>query len=582
MPKRLPVRVSIIFMLFLLCACGGESVPQAVDPELPVADLVFTNGVVYTVDPQRSVAQAVAVGDGKILAVGSNEQVAAYIGAETEVVELAGHMLLPGFQDAHNHAASSGFLLGRCTLHGISEMHKVLAAIADCIERQPGDGWVLGEGWILTIFPPDGIPDRKVLDTLISDRPAAFWSYDAHSVWVNTRALEVMGIDASTPDPEGGRIDRDPASGELLGGLHENAMDIVRAFLPPVTDEELVEGVRLAQSKLNSLGITAVQDPLAETTGGKEYRVLPAYRIMADRGELTMRVRAAMYWEPKENIAEQVTRLNDLRRRFSGGLLQAGGIKLYQDGVIETGLAAMLEPYIGLGEGYRGPVLHEPAELAAIATAADAAGFQMHIHAIGDRAIRDSLDAIQAAREANGVRDSRHQIAHLELIDPQDIPRFAKLDVIAVFQPQWAYRDTYVVDMTIPKIGEQRARWLYPVGSVLHSGGRIAFGSDWSVDTADPLEIMETAVTRIESLGNEGEPLFAEEGISVEEAIAAYTIHAAFANFLDESTGSIEVGKLADLVVLERNLLTIPAFEISDAKVLATYLEGRPVYRASN
>jgi len=263
---------------------------------------------------------------------------------------------------------------------------------------------------------------------------------------------------------------------------------------------------------------------------------------------------------------------------LAGGKLQAGGIKLYQDGVMETGLAAMLEPYVGLGEGYRGPSLHEPAELAAIATAVDKAGFQMHIHAIGDRAIRDSLDAIEAAREANGVRDSRHLIAHLELIDPLDIPRFAELETIAVFQPQWAYRDTYVVDMTIPKIGEQRARWLYPVGSVLRSGGRMAFGSDWSVDTADPLEIMETAVTRIESLGNEGEPLFAVEGIAVEEAIAAYTINAAYANFLDATTGSIEVGKLADLVVLERNLLAIPAFEISDARVMATYLEGRQVY----
>lgn len=563
-----------------MAACVGEPTPPVVDSGIRPANLVFRNGVVYTVDEQRSIAQAVAIGDGKILAVGTNELVGRYIGASTEVVDLDGHMLLPGFQDVHNHAASSGVLLGRCTLHGISDMQKVLLAIDDCIERQPGEGWVLGEGWTLAIFPPNGIPDRKILDQLISNRPAAFWSYDAHAAWVNSRALEMMGIDASTPDPEGGRIDRDPITGELLGGLHENAMDLIRALLPPVSDETLVEGVRFAQTKLNSLGITAVQDPLAETRGGSEYRVLPAYRIMADRGELTLRVRADMYWEPNEGISEQIPRLESLRKQYSGGYLQAGGIKLYQDGVMETGLAAMLEPYIGLGEGYRGPAVHEPADLAAIAIALDSVGFQLHIHAIGDRAIRDSLDAIEATRMANGERDSRHQIAHLELIDPQDIPRFAKLDVIGVFQPQWAYQDTYVVDMTIPKIGEQRARWLYPIKSVLNSGGRIAFGSDWSVDTADPLEIMETAVTRIESLSNKGEPLFAEEGISVEEAIAAYTIHAAFANFLNETTGSIEVGKLADLVVLERNLLTIPAFEISDAKVLATYLEGRQVYAA--
>lgn len=576
----LSVRGLITLLIFVLSACNSESTPDNVDSDVPMADLVFRNGVVYTVDAQRSIAQAVAVAGGKILAVGTNEQVAASIGAETEVVELDGHMLLPGFQDVHNHAASSGFLLGRCTLHGLKEMEDVLAEISRCIEGQPGEGWVLGEGWTLSIFPPDGIPDRKILDALISDRPAAFWSYDAHSAWLNTRALEVLQLDATSPDPEGGRIDRDPVTGELLGGLHENATELVRPFLPPVTDEVLVEGVRFAQARLNSLGITAVYDPLAHTRGGSEYRVLPAYRIVADRGELTLRVRAAMYWQPDEAIEEQTIRMIGLRQQFSGGLLQAGGIKLYQDSIIENGLAALLEPYIGLGEGYRGPALHEPADLAAIVTAVDKAGFQVHIHAIGDRAIRDSLDAIETARTANGVRDSRHQIVHLELIDPQDISRFAQLDVIAVFQPQWAYRDTYIVDMTIPKIGEQRARWLYPVGSVLRSGGRIAFGSDWSVDTADPLEIMETAVTRIESLTNEGEPLYAEEGISIEEAIAAYTIDAARANFLDDTTGSIEVGKLADLVILERNLIAIPAFEISEAKVLATYLEGRRVYQS--
>jgi predicted amidohydrolase YtcJ len=569
-------------LLLLPIACGPKSTGEGATPPPPArpaqADLVLRGGLVYTVDPGRQRAQALAVRGDEIVFVGGDDEAAAYIGPGTRVVELAGRMVLPGFQDAHVHPVASAWQLGQCSLHDIEGLDAVLARIRECVADGSSGHWVRGDGWTMDLFPPNGIPDKALLDSIASDRPIALTSTDGHSLWANSRALAMAGIDASTPDPEGGWIDRMPGSGEPIGGLQESAMELVEAVMPPVTDGELLAALRAVQQELNALGITAVQDAEVALDGGSEYRALPAYRGLDDLGELSLRVVVALHWQPGARIADQVARYDRVRRENTRGRVHVNTVKIYQDGVMENGTAALLEPYIGLREGFRGLALNEPAHLDRVVTALDAAGFQVHFHAIGDRAIREALDALQKARETNGIRDARHHVSHLELIDPADIPRFARLDVTANFQPLWAYNDPYVVDLTVPKIGAERARWLYPIGSVLKSGGRIAFGSDWSVSSADPLRGIETAVTRVDAVGDAGEALTPEERIGLADAIAAYTIDAAWVNFLDDETGSLEIGKQADLVVLDRNLFELPPAEISDAKVVATLLAGRLVY----
>jgi predicted amidohydrolase YtcJ len=291
-----------------------------------------------------------------------------------------------------------------------------------------------------------------------------------------------------------------------------------------------------------------------------------------------------MYWDSEAGVAAQVARFEQARREHTRGRVRATSVKIFQDGVLETGTAALLEPYLDAAPGFRGELLNAQPRLDEAVTRLDALGFQLHFHAIGDAAIRSCLDAIEAARRANGSRDARHHVSHLELVDPADIPRFASLGVVANFQPLWAYADGYITDLTLPRIGPARGRWLYPMASFRDAGVPIAFGSDWSVSSANPLLGIETAVTRMDATGGAdaagtaGEPFLPQERLTLADAIASYTIGSARVNFLDRDTGSIEVGKLADLVVLDRNPFAIPPAEISEVRVVATLLEGELVH----
>jgi hypothetical protein len=304
--------------------------------------------------------------------------------------------------------------------------------------------------------------------------------------------------------------------------------------------------------------------------------MLDTYRDLDRSGELSARVVASLTWNPEQGD-EQIEQFVRARRDYTQGRLRAHTVKIFQDGVVESRTASMLEPYLG-ADGGTGMSLVEPEALKRIATKLDAEGFQLHFHAIGDAAIRQVFDALEAARRANGARDSRHHLSHIELFHPDDIPRFRELGAIANFQPLWARADTYINDLTLPILPRETHRWLYPIHSVLRSGGMIAFGSDWSVSSANPLEEMEVAVRRADWRKPDEPPFIPEERIDLSDAIAAFTINAAYVNFHDDRTGSIEPGKLADLIVLDRNLFAVDANEISDAKVLLTLLGGRPVY----
>lgn len=557
----------LIVVVSLASACARE--PSEEQPTR--ADTVFRNGHIYTVDSVRSWAEAIAIRDGRIIFVGPNEEVTEFVGPDTAVVDLHGRMMLPGIQDVHIHPIEAGVEATMCDLENLESIDAYKHAIGKCAENDPDAPWIVGIGWTFSVFGPGVTPDRRVLDEVVSDRPVYVSSYDEHAGWVNSVALEIAGITRDTPDPPGGQIIHDPATGEPNGTLQEEARHLVKKFMPQTSLQEKIAGLRSSMKILNAWGITSIQD--ASVDGDEELRV---YKALEDSGELSLRVTAAMRWYPERGM-EQLEALISMRNLYASELIDASTAKIWQDGVMENYTAAMLEPYQIPG-GSRGDPLVDPEQLKRIVTRLDAEGFQVHFHAIGDAAVRQSLDAVEEALTKNGRLGHRHHIAHLQVIDPADIPRFKALDVVANFQPLWAIADVYVTEINIPSIGEQRARWMYPIRSVQEAGGKIAFGSDWSVTTANPFPQIETALTR-QGADDELYPVFIpEERLDLATAIAAFTINAAFVNRREADTGSIEVGKKADLVVLDQNIFEVEAKKISETKVLLTMFDGRVIY----
>jgi predicted amidohydrolase YtcJ len=577
--RRIARTCFISALLFAYACTSGNPGAQGSVPAHADAHLVLTNAAIYTVDDRRSWAEAVAIRGERIVYVGDAAGAHAFTSAATRVVDLGGRMLLPGFQDAHVHPVSAGVAHVQCPLHGLDTPDALVAKVARCAAEDPGLAWIIGRGWSLSTFPPDGRPDKRLLDAVVADRPVALKSVDGHSLWVNSKALEAAGIGALTPDPPRGVIDRIPGTREPSGSVQED-FEIVLDHAPPVSDAIRLAGLRHSVAYLNGLGITAIQDANVKLAAGDEYTSFAAYRALDDAGALSLRVRAAMWWEPARGIDEQIGELVAARSGHTRGNVAAEAVKIMQDGVLEAGTAALLEPYLDRDDGFAGILNVDPESLAEIVTRLDAEGFQIHYHAIGDRAIRVSLDAVAAARAANGSRDARHHISHVQLLHPQDLPRLAPLGVVATFQPLWAVTDAYITELTLPRIGAERGRYLYLHESVRRSGARVAFGSDWSVSSPDPLQGIETAVTRLEPNGATSTPLGEGEEMALADAIASYTREAAFVNFLDDRTGTIEVGKLADLVVLDRNLFELSADRISEARVVATLFGGRIVHGA--
>jgi predicted amidohydrolase YtcJ len=560
-------RVLGLFAIVAAVAACGRNEDQGADTG---ADAVYRNGRIYTVDAARSWAEAVAVTGGRIVYVGTDEGVETHIGPATTVVDLHGRMMLPGLQDAHIHPIGGGVEASACDLNASTGVAAYRTRIAEYALANPDTAWILGGGWSMADFGPGGAPNKSVLDELVPDRPVYLTSRDGHTGWANSAAMSIAGITKDTPDPVDGRIDRDPQTGEPIGSLQEGAMKLVTKHIPPTSLEQLMVGLRYSIKMLNAYGITSIQDAAVDEDDLKTYKALD------ERGELTLRVVGSIWWDRDRDMG-QVAEIIALRDRYTAGLVDAKTVKIMQDGVMENYTAVMLEPYLIPG-GSRGIPMVEPELLKQVVARLDAEGFQVHFHAIGDGAIRQSLDAVEEALVQNGRLGHRHHISHLELIDPADIPRFEELDVVANFQPLWAYADDYVTELTIPFIGEKRARWLYPIKSVQDTGAVIAFGSDWSVSTANPYDQMETAVTRKDAQNDDMESFIPEERIDLESAIAAFTIDAAFVNRKENDTGSIEVGKYADLVVLDQNLFEIEAKDISETKALLTLFEGRPVH----
>ncbi|MEV5551281.1 amidohydrolase [Streptomyces sp. NPDC052309] len=539
------------------------------------ADLLFTGGPVLT--PEGRTATAVAVTGDRVTAVGHDE-VRNLAGPRTEVVDLAGRLLLPGFQDAHVHPMPAGLELGRCDLTRTRTAEETVAAVRAYAAAHPEQEWITGGGWSMEAFA-GGTPAKELLDAAVPDRPVYLPNRDHHGAWVNSRALERAGIGRDTPDPADGWIDRN-AAGEPSGTLQEGAMQLVGRLTPPAGPAERLAALLRAQRHLHALGITAWQDALVGDFLGME-DPSQAYLAAARAGSLTARVVGALWWD-RERRAEQIPELVERRAALTHGRFRATSVKLMLDGVAETGTAALLDPYLdrcGCATENRGTAFLDPQELPEYVAELDALGFQCHFHALGDRAVRDALDAVEAARRANGPSETRPHLAHLQVVHPDDVPRFARLGATATVQPLWAAHEPQMDELTIPFLRPERAARQYPFGALLASGARLAAGSDWPVSSPDPLQGIHVAVNRVEPDGDA--PVFLpEQRIGLAAALTAYTAGSAYVNHLDD-TGRVRAGALADLVVLDRDPFAGHPEEIASTRVALTYVGGERVYAAA-
>lgn len=562
--------------MFLRLAAGGLLLATTANSAPPVApeaaDLILTNGRVYTVEEGRPWAEAVAIKDGRILAVGTRAEIAARKGTKTKVVDLGGRLLMPAFGDAHAHPIFGGMSHARCSLHAGKTLEDYRGIIAECIARTPGTGTIFGSGFNQSLFPPKGIPRKEVLDAISKDRALIFES-DGHTLWVNSKALELAKITKDTPDPKNGTIDRDPATGEPIGGLEESAMALVEPLVPPPSDKDLQGAITYTVQLFNSMGITSWHDAALEWDEGGTSRALDAYKAVRDRGALTVHTAMDLHWNNDRGL-EQMADILKLSARAREMGLAANGVKFFIDGVIPQQTAAMLTPY--QGTDLKGAVQIAPAALFEAVTQLEAKGMQSHFHTIGDAAVREALDAVAHARKQHGTSDTRPMMSHMNVIDPADQPRFGLLGVTAVFQPLWACDEPYM-RLTMERIGPVRSTYIYPAGSVLRAGGRLAYGADWSVASANPFEGIEVALTRI-APGENLAPLEPNEAVTLDQAIRAYTLNVAYVNHLERETGSITPGKSADLIVLDQDLFKIPVRQIHATKVVVTMFKGRTVY----
>ena len=560
------------------------------------ADLLVTGARVWTGLPSGAApgaaeppADAVAVRGDRVVAIGRAEEVRELAGPRTRVVHAPGRVVVPGFTDAHVHTPFAGRTLLNVWLNDVEGLPAYLDVVAAFAAAHPELPWIIGGGWAMEYFP-GGTPRKEDLDRVVPDRPVFLFNRDVHGAWVNSRALAVAGIDRHTPDPADGRIERDPATGEPSGTLHEGAAYRLNDTLVPRPD---VAGWTAAllrgQAHLHALGITGWNDAWVTPD------TLAAYRGVAADGRLTGRVVGSLWWDRHRGL-EQLPELLAQRESASGVLgFAASAVKIMVDGVLENHTGALLEPYCDGCGGHtdnRGITFVERDLLAAAVTELDGLGFQVHLHAIGDRAVRNALDAVAAARAAHGSADRRHHLAHVQVVHPDDVPRFGALGVVANCQAYWAQTEPQMDELTIPFLGTERAAQQYPFASIARSGGRLAMGSDWAVTTANPLEQIEVAVSRVDPEHRGNAPFLPGERLGLEQAFAAFTAGSAYVNH-DPDGGVLAVGGRADLAVLSHDVFA-PGFAaefggpgregrglpVAQARVELTVAAGHVVHEA--
>jgi predicted amidohydrolase YtcJ len=552
-----------VALLAAACSRAPEATKSA-----DIADLVILDAAIDTVNPAQPKATALAVRGGKITYIGDSEHAQSWVGKDTRVIKLDGATVWPGLIDSHIHLMEGALSMDACSCGDVVlTIAQVAPKIRECIERNPGNGWVVVQDVNAAGFHAD----RKALDAIVPNRPLLLWAADGHSVRVNSAGLKLAGIGRKTPDPSGGRIERDKA-GEPTGFLIDSALDMASNLLEKPTEPKRQELLLRALHDVAADGITTFME--ANTSAP----TVNTYVSLAQTKQLAARVTFALGSEGV-STDEEFARLKALRKvAESQPDLRADLIKLFADGIMEfpTQSAAMLEPYLdakGKPTKNLGPSYFPAGALSQFVERADQEGFGVHIHAIGDRAVRDALDAFAYARTHGSKRS--YSIAHLELVDPQDIPRFKELNVIASFQLQWAQPDNYSVDAVLPYIGPERQARLYPAHSVAAGGATIAGGSDWNVSTFNPFEAMAVAMSRTNPKEPQRGTLGKGEEMTLREMLLAYTINAARMLGRESEVGSLEPGKAADFIVLDHKLDDSSTFDqVRATKVVYTFIGG--------
>ncbi|HYU47084.1 MAG TPA: amidohydrolase [Terriglobales bacterium] len=560
-------------VFFLLAVCF--SIPLvAADPLPPPVDLIVTNARIYTMNPQHKWAEAIAIRGEKIVAAGDRKSIEAMRGPATKVIDADQHMVLPGFTDCHIHFMDGSLGLTRVDLNDsktIEEIQKRVKAYADA---HPNEPWIQGMGWTYPTFGGSALPNKKILDEVVPDRPVYLVAFDGHSSWANSKALAMAGIDRNTADPPNGKIVRDE-KGEATGALKEAAGDLVAAKVPKPTRAERLEALRKGIHEANKAGLVRVH------SAGQDFEYLDLYNELRKNGELTLRFYVAYFLDPPGLTPESIALIESARRQYNDDWISGGVVKTMLDGVVEAHTAAMLEPYSD-DPTLSGKLFWDPGKYKETIADLDARGFQIFTHAIGDQAVRLALDAYQNAATVNHTKDRRPRIEHIETISAQDIDRFGKLGVIASMQPLHSYPDEDTLEIWARNIGPERAKRAWVWHSIEDTGGALAFGSDWPVVTLNPWRGVQTALTRQTDEGKPEYGFVPQQRLSLDDTLRAYTIGAAFAGHREKTEGSIETGKLADLIVLDRNLYKIEPTEIGKTEVLMTMVGGKVVYESPN
>jgi len=563
----------------LACALSFQAATSeaATSGAVPPADLLFINGAVYTVDAARSWATALAVTGDRITYVGTDATARELVGPLTRLIDLDHRMLLPGFQDSHVHPSEAPNPANTLDLHGLIQREQVFERIRQFARAHPGRPWIEGQGWDEAAFLPSGQPTRQMLDAVVADRPAFLVDNSGHESWSNSRALAAAHITAATLDPPNGRIERD-ARGEPTGALQEQAQELVRAVVPPPTPAERVANLSAALGEMARLGITALEDAAADAP------IQRAYHTLDRAGKLRQRVRLCQLYRPTGDDDAQIREFEAQRAALAGERLQAGCVKIFLDGAYGSHTVVLLQPYNDEpGRFGKGKLFVEAERLNRLVTRLDAAGFQVHMHAIGDGAVHAGLDAVAAARRANGFRDNRDTLAHLALIGDSDIARFRALGVVANMTPLWSVDDPWETIFAPRLFGPERFGELYRTRTLLEAGAVLVWGSDWAVTGVSPLEGLETAITHRypggkDLKGQEDHAWKPGERVSLEQAIVAYTSAGAYLLHDERSRGSLEAGKAADLVVLGRNLFETAPLAIHSVAVDMTIVGGQVIF----
>ena len=578
---------------WLYAGVASAQSPGSVRPH--PAQRVFKNGFIYTVDSTSSAASAVAIRGGKFVYVGTNAGVRRFIGPKTRVVDLKGKMALPGFIDSHMHFTNGGIAdLYELQIPQGMPTADYAGFIKTFADAHPDLAAIRGWGWDIAAYVLHG-PLKETLDAVVSDRPVAIQDSSLHLLWCNSKALELAGITKDTPDPPYGHIERDPVTGEPSGTLYESAAALVTNALPQYTVAQYKAAITHFQKDVAArVGLTTVFDPRLLIGANSE----KALEQMAQDRKLTIRVRGALLMDPDKPVGPQLQAAAIERSKHRTPLFRTDTLKFFIDGVAFS--SYMLEPFsnavaAGYPADYRGYAAWDEAKVKDASARGARRGFQLHYHAIGDAAVRIALDTVQAAETAAGSKAIRAGITHNFWVDPVDMPRFGELKVVAVEQPTWMEKDWFYYNAYVPSVGTECASRAFPMKSFFDQGVTVASSTDYPISPPDPLDGIATGVTRWNPLlSAPGDILAPEERVTVRQMIRSYTINGARANFLEKTTGSIVVGKSADLVVLDRNILDIPAEEIFSAyavplppsvgrtTVLMTISQGRLVFKSAD